>query len=175
MYAEVFIAVRLFMALVFATTAIGKMRNWRTFEGVVANYRMLPEVLVRPFAYGLPLLELLVAVGLVTLRAPYPECVTAALLGLFAAAMGVNILRGRQSIDCGCFSSTLKQTLRWSLVARNLVMIVLLAACAAADGGQATGRMWVNGVLGGAALFIIFQALNALWAIPALRRPSARG
>jgi cytochrome c oxidase subunit IV len=174
MYGEVLIAVRLFAALVFAAAAVGKLRNWHVFEGVVANYRMLPEPLVRPFAYLLPPLELLVAVALVTLSAPVPETAAATLLGLFAAAMGVNIVRGRREIDCGCFSSALKQTLRWSLVVRNVVMIVLLTACAAADGGQVTGRMWISGVLGGAALFIVFQCLNTLWAVPGLRpgRPS---
>ncbi len=170
MYGEVFIAVRLFVALVFAVAAVGKMRHWAEFEGVVANYRIVPEVLVRPLAYTLPPLELLLAVALVTLAAPIPETGAAVLLGLFAAAMGVNIVRGRRDIDCGCFSSALKQTLRWSLVARNLVMIVILAACAAADGGPATGRMWVSGVMSGAALFIVFQCLNTLWAVPALRR-----
>ena len=170
MYGEVFIAVRLFTALVFAAAAVGKMRNWAVFEGVVANYRMLPEVLVRPFAYLLPPLELLVAVALVTLSAPVPEASAATLLGLFAAAMGVNILRGRGEIDCGCFSSALKQRLRWPLVFRNLFIIVILAVCAAIDGGPVTARMWVSGVLGGAALFIVFQCLNTLWAAPALRR-----
>ncbi len=170
MYAEVFIAVRLFAALVFGAAAIGKMRHWQVFEGVIANYRVMPGPLVRPFAYLLPPLELLVAVGLVTLRAPVPEAAAGLLLALFAVAMGINILRGRREIDCGCFSSTLRQTVRWPLVARNAVMIGLLAACAAADGGQVTGRAWVNGIMAGGALFVVFQCLNTLWAIPALRR-----
>jgi hypothetical protein len=48
------------------------------------------------------------------------------LLVVFMIAMGINIRRGRTSIDCGCFMNALRQRIGWGLVARN----ALLAAAA---------------------------------------------
>ena len=58
-------AVRIAAALIFFTAAAAKMRRWRTFEGVVANYRLLPDPLVRLAAWVLPPGEILLAVELV--------------------------------------------------------------------------------------------------------------
>jgi hypothetical protein len=40
----------LFLALVLAAAAIPKIRNADEFQGVVANYRLLPSFMVAPFA-----------------------------------------------------------------------------------------------------------------------------
>jgi methylamine dehydrogenase accessory protein MauD len=40
----------LFLALVLAAAAIPKIRNTDEFQGVVANYRLLPSFMVAPFA-----------------------------------------------------------------------------------------------------------------------------
>ena len=151
-FSEVQIAVRTLIALVYLTAAIGKMRHWAVFQGVVANYRLLPDVLVAPFAYCLPPFE--------------------ALLVVFAAAMGINLKRGRQHIDCGCFQSVLKQRLSWTLVVRNGVLALLLGFALQTIHGAADLRMTMDGLLAGGVLFIILQSLNILWGIvPAWRRP----
>ena len=164
-YPELATAVRVLIALVFFTAAIAKLRHWSVFEGVVGNYRLLPSMAVRPIAWLLPPAELLVGLG-VLLNAPHALLVAGVLLGLFALAMAVNISRGRSHIDCGCFNSALKQPLRWSLVARNAALIVLLPA----GGGSpvAPPAALVLGVLAGVSLFVILQCVNALLAIPAL-------
>ena len=82
-------------ALIFFSAAAGKMRNWPTFRGVVANYRLLPEFLVAPVAYLLPPLEAAIGVGLLTPWAsPWAERAAAAMFTLFATAMAVNLTRG---------------------------------------------------------------------------------
>jgi hypothetical protein len=166
------IAIRTLIALVFLSAAIGKMRSWPIFQGVVANYRLLPQVLVGPVTYALPPAEAAIGAILPTgLLAPWAEGAAALLLAAFAVAIGINLLRGRRHIDCGCFQSTLKQPLRWTLVSRN-VLLALLAAAAAAPSGRPDGWTLVNGLLAGGALFVVLQSLNALWAvIPAVRRP----
>ena len=60
----------------------------------------------------------------------------AILLLLFAAAMAVNLRRGRADIDCGCALGLLKERISWPLVARNLVLAAAAAviAVARADG-----------------------------------------
>jgi hypothetical protein len=104
--------------------------------------------------------------------APGSEFAASALLALFAVAMGINLLRGRTHIDCGCFDSTLKQPLRWSLVLRNAVLVLLLLVAAQS---RETARAWdwatvLLGVLGGSAFFIVVQCANILTALPVKRR-----
>jgi hypothetical protein len=168
------IAIRTLIALVFLSAATAKMRNWPIFQGVVANYRLLPQILVGPVTYGLPPAEAAIGATLPTgLLAPWAEAAAALLLILFAVAMGINLMRGRRHIDCGCFQGTLKQTLRWTLVSRNALLALLLAAAATAPSGRPGGWTVVTGLLAGGALFIVLQSLNALWAIiPAVRRPA---
>ena len=160
------IAIRVLLALVFIWAAAGKMRHWAAFEGVVANYRLLPQLAIRPWAYGLPPVEGVVGVGLLLPRAAsWAATAAIALLVVFAVAMAANLLRGRRHIDCGCFQSALRQSLRWSLVLRNGVLAVLLGV--APDAGSALPDAWsaVSGSLGGVAAFVVLQSLNTLWAM----------
>jgi Methylamine utilisation protein MauE len=166
------IAIRTLIALVFVSAAVGKMRNWAIFRGVVANYRLLPQVLVGPVTYVLPPAEAAIGAALPTgLLAPWTEAAAALLLSVFAVAMGINLLRGRRHIDCGCFQGTLKQPLSWTLVSRNALLALLLVAAGAAASGRADAWAVVNGLLAGGALFVVLQSLNALWAIIAAVRP----
>ncbi len=169
------IAIRTLIALVFVSAAIGKMRNWPIFQGVVANYRLLPQVLVVPVTYVLPPAEAAIGATLPTgLFTPWAEAAAALLLGVFAVAMGINLLRGRRHIDCGCFQGTLKQPLSWILVSRNALLALLLVAAGAAPSGRAEAWAVVNGLLAGGALFVVVQSLNALWAITAAVRPGVQ-
>ena len=98
---EAGLAIRVLASLLFLTAAYGKLRHWTVFQGVIANYRLLPEVLVAPVAYLLPPVEALLGTALLLgLGSPWPEVAAAALLILFAVAMGINIGRGRRHIDC---------------------------------------------------------------------------
>ena len=103
--------------------------------------------------------------------APWTEAAAALLLSVFAVAMGINLLRGRRHIDCGCFQGTLKQPLSWTLVSRNALLALLLVAAGAAASARADAWAVVNGLLAGGALFVVLQSLNALWAIIAAVRP----
>lgn len=128
---------RLVLAAVLLAAAVGKLRAPEEFTGVVQNYRLLPDLLVRPVAWSLPVVELLLALGLLVEPTRRPAAVmTALLLAMFALAMAINLWRGRVHIDCGCFAATLKQRLSWALVGRNGVLIGF-ALLAVAGGGAA--------------------------------------
>jgi uncharacterized membrane protein YphA (DoxX/SURF4 family) len=172
-YPEVQIALRTLIALVFLTAAMGKVRHWTVFHGVVANYRLLPEVLVAPFAYFLPPFEALLGAALLFgLLSPGTELAAAALLLLFAVAIAINLKRGRHHIDCGCFQSALKQTLSWILVIRNAALALLLGVSLLPADGPGDLGMTINGLLVGGVLFVILQSLNILWSIvPSWHRP----
>ena len=142
------------------------------FQGVVANYRLLPDAMVAPAAHLIPPVELLLgATLLLGLAFPGPELGAAALLLLFALAMGINLRRGRRHIDCGCFQSALKQTLSWTLVMRNVVLALLMGVTLLSNDAPRDLLALMNGYLAGAVLFIILQPPGILWSIsPAWRR-----
>lgn len=124
--ATVGLAASVGVGLVFLTAGIEKMRHRALLPGVIANYRLLPQGLVAPAAALLPVTEIAVGLALLAGLSPFPVAAAMLLLGLFAAAMAINIGRGRRDIGCGCGRPELHQSLRWSLVSRNLVLIALL-------------------------------------------------
>lgn len=163
--AEFSFAIRALVGLIFLTAAWGKLRHRLEFQGVVANYKLLPDILVAPFALILPPLEAVVGALLPTgLVSPWTELTAAGLLAVFAAAMAINIRRGRTDIDCGCFQSALKQTLGWTLVARNAVLVLAVGAAAVPSAAiPAWGR--AEGLMAGAVMFVLVQSLNVLWSV----------
>jgi uncharacterized membrane protein YphA (DoxX/SURF4 family) len=167
---EIALAIRVLLALVFLTAAFGKIRHRLAFQGVVANYRLVPEMAVPAFALLLPLVEAAVAGALLFAPPFWPEVSAAILLVVFAAAMAINILRGRRHIDCGCFQSALKQTLSWTLVARNAGLALLLAVPAAVPEGALPESRAVESLLMSTVLFVLLQSMNILWSVvPAWR------
>jgi hypothetical protein len=167
---ELALAIRVLLALVFLTAALGKIRHRLAFQGVVTNYRLIPEIAVPAFALLLPLVEAAVAGALLFAPPSWPEASAAILLMLFAAAMAINIWRGRRHIDCGCFQSALKQTLSWTLVARNTGLTLLLAVPLAVPEGALPESGAVEALLIGTVLFVLLQSMNILWSVvPAWR------
>jgi hypothetical protein len=173
--AEITTAIRTLIALVYLSAAAGKMHHWPVFHGVIANYRLLPDFMLAPVAYILPPLEAIIGVALLLgWASPWPEAAAAALLVLFAIAMGINLLRGRRNIDCGCFQSALKQSLSWTLVIRNGVMVLLLGLAMFSTGGSGDLRETIEGLLVGGVLFTILQTLTILWSIAPSWRATQR-
>ncbi|WP_298194064.1 MauE/DoxX family redox-associated membrane protein [Novosphingobium sp.] len=155
------------VGLVFLGAGQAKLRHTDLLGGVIANYRLLPTALVAPVAAVLPWLELVVGIGLMIgtwLFAP----VAIGLLVIFAAAMGINIVRGRREIDCGCGRSDLRQPLSWLLVGRNLALAALLALCLVfvPETGLAPMDRAVA-YAGGIAVYLLYLLFNAIGALAA--------
>jgi uncharacterized membrane protein YphA (DoxX/SURF4 family) len=168
---------RLVLAAVFAMAAFAKLRALDEFVGVLHNYRILPEFLVRPVAYALPPLEAVIAAAL--LLGPTRSAAAAAaaaLLALFALAMAVNLARGRVEIDCGCFAATLRQRISWALVGRNVLLIGLAALALPTPAARALTRLdavtIVAASLSAVLLYLAFTQLRSM-ALPA--RPHSGG
>jgi hypothetical protein len=163
---------RVCVGLVFVLAAVQKASHWKILSGVIANYRLLPRVLVTPAAALLVPLEM--AVGLLLLSAqamPWTLLAAGLLLALFAAAMAINLRRGRAHIDCGCGHSVLKQTLSWTLVARNAVLAALLLPSLAPMGPVSMSAA-LTGAGAGLAFFLLYLLFNTISALP---RPEMRG
>jgi uncharacterized membrane protein YphA (DoxX/SURF4 family) len=155
------------LAAVFAAAALAKLKEVEMFAGVVEQYDLLPRALVRPFAYALPVVELgaTLALLLPASRAPAAALLILLLLG-FAAAMAINLVRGRSEIDCGCFIGVQKQRISWTLVARNLVLAGFgLTLLADATGRQLAALDWFTIVAGAASLLLLHEAIGRLFGL----------
>jgi hypothetical protein len=165
--------------IVFIEAGLAKLRHRQVLPGVVANYRLLPEALVAPVATLLPPAELALGLALVASAVTggllhWVALPAAALFVLFAAAMAVNIRRGRSQIDCGCGRSQLRQPLSPALVARNLVLAALVAVHALAPAQAVAPADLALGVASGLCLFLFFLLFNALSALAASPLASGR-
>lgn len=164
------VAASVAVALLLAIAGIDKLRHRDLLPGVIANYRLLPDALVAPAARLLPVAELLIAVGLLAGVTPWAPVAAIALLLIFAAAMAINIGRGRQHIDCGCGHAGLKERLGWGKVLRNLALAgALLPALVTsrADLGMADVAVAVAAGVMAWLMLQMITAVAALGAVPA--------
>jgi uncharacterized membrane protein YphA (DoxX/SURF4 family) len=94
---------RLALAGVWAWAGLAKMADPDAATRAVRAYELFPELLVKPIAWGLPFVELALALLLVLGLACRPGAWVSAVLFLaFIAMIGSAWARGL-SIDCGCF------------------------------------------------------------------------
>lgn len=120
------IASAIAIAVLLASAATHKVRAPARFARQLADYQLLPASLVRPVARLVPLLELAIAFALlVPVSRGWAALSAASLLALYAAAIGINLWRGRRDIDCGCAGPDQAQPLRPVLLLRNSVLVVL--------------------------------------------------
>ena len=127
------IASAIAIAVLLASAATHKVRAPARFARQLADYQLLPQALVRPSARLVPVVELGIAFALlVPLSRSWAALAAAGLLALYAAAIGINLWRGRADIDCGCAGPDQAQPLRPVLLVRNsaLVALALLASVA---------------------------------------------
>jgi uncharacterized membrane protein YphA (DoxX/SURF4 family) len=115
--------------LLFLVSALHKLRDLRRFAEVFAAYGVLPAAPARRFAPVVPALELGVAAGLLfdNLRT-LALWVGMALLLTYAAAIAVNLARGRRDLDCGCAGPNERRPIAAWMVWRNVGIAILLSA-----------------------------------------------
>lgn len=121
----------------FAIGGISKLMGFAEFVATVGNYRLLPDPLVLPVALLVASSELLLGLAaLVSSRFGMlmPSLFgIAALLLIYAASIGINLLRGRRHIDCGCNAFAAEGApLNWYLAGRNAVLAVVALGVASA-------------------------------------------
>ena len=117
------------IALLFGQAALHKWRSPERFAATFEGYHVLPRFVSRAAGYLVPLLETLLALGLLV---PASRAVAAAggvaLLLSYAAGIGMNLARGRVDLDCGCAGFTDRRPIAAWMVWRNLLLSLLLAS-----------------------------------------------
>jgi hypothetical protein len=123
------------LGLVFAASAVPKLRHPRGFALAVLEYRVLPAGLGRLYARLVPPLEFLLAVLLITGTAVRSAAVaTGALLLSFILAVAINVARGRD-LDCHCFGKAVRRAIGPRLLVQDAALLgasLIVAASARA-------------------------------------------
>ena len=151
-------ALRLALALLFAGAAWHKLRDWQGFRAALDGYALLPGRAVVPVARALPALEVAAALSLAWPIASVGAALGGGLLLLYSFAVGVNLLRGRRAIDCGCGGPAAERGLGTDLLVRNAVL--LAAVCVSALAPSSRVLVWIDGVTiaGGVVTFALLYA-----------------
>jgi hypothetical protein len=139
------VVVHLGLAILFVQASIHKLRDLAAFREAVAGYRIVPERGVPVAAGGLAAVEIgLSAALIVPGLGPTPMLASAALLLLYAFAIGLNLVRGRRDIECGCAGRAKRRSLHAGLVARNLVLAGLALIASLPAGPR--DLHWIDGI-----------------------------
>ena len=114
--------------LLLTRAALPKWSRRAEFRAVLANYRLVPEPLVGAAAVAVPALEAASALLLVpTVTRPWAAAAGAMLLVSYAAAMAINLRRGRRDLDCGCAGPATRRPIASWMAWRNVALAVILA------------------------------------------------
>lgn len=131
------------------------------FRATIAEYRIMPPAIAPLAARAIVFAEGLVAAAL--LVSPWPGIAglaAAALLLVYTAAIGVNLVRGRIDLECGCGFEP--STISLGKVVANLGLVAL--ALAAASAPPATGGVvWTSVRLVALNAVIVSMILPTLW------------
>jgi len=111
---------------VFIYAAVPKLLDMPAFAAAIANYRMLPEVLVALVAAVLPGVELVTGAALVAGVGVRGGVILAeAMLLAFVVALIQGIVRGIDT-SCGCFDTAQAASpIGWGVVGRDLVLMAM--------------------------------------------------
>lgn len=153
--------------LLLLLAAVHKLTEFRKFRTNFAAYEILPDALVAPVSVLVPAIEgLLGTAWLLGIRPGFVAVASAALLAVYAAAIAINLLRGRVYIDCGCSmgsSAGRDQQLSWGLVARNLILVIAALAATLPATERIMGFVdYVTLVAALAAIVLLYGAANQL-------------
>jgi hypothetical protein len=121
-------------ALLFGSAGVHKLRDLRRFDEIFSAYGVMPGFSRRrlswgvPLSRGVPVVELAVAVGLLAAASRvYAVGVGIVLLLAYAAAIGVNLHRGRRDLACGCGGPDERRPIAPWMVWRNVLLAAALA------------------------------------------------
>ncbi len=122
------------LVAIFLAAALPKIFAPADFALSIANYKIVPHILINIIALTLPWLELVVAILLVCrFWTPAVFFLANTMLLIFLAALVSAYFRGLD-IDCGCFSTavTLTPNMQWYMI-RDVFFLALGLGAACLD------------------------------------------
>ncbi len=159
----VVLVARLGLAAVFALAAVTKLTDPSGTRRAMAEFG-LPAALAPAAALLLPLVELGIAAALLpTASAAWAGVAALALLGLFVAAIVVNLALGRRP-DCHCFGQLLSEPVGPATLARNgaFAVVAAVVAVGSARGEGISALAWAGDLEAGQwAVVVALAVLSA--------------
>lgn len=136
------LALRCSFALLLASAASHKLRDLARFRAILDAYEILPAATVAAVAPLVAVVEIALS-GLLAggLAAPFSAAATSALMLAYAAALQVNVQRGRTGLDCGCTGPASSVPVSSALVVRNLVLAAAALLIALPSSGRPLAAM----------------------------------
>ena len=154
-------------ALLFGMATWHKLAGWPRIAGVIAAYRLAPSNASTAIAGLLVALEMVVAVT--AMLSPAGLYGAAALLLLYAGAIGLNLGRGNRFIDCGCLGfSRGRPQLRPAMLARNFALAGV-ALIAATQSVEVRPMLWIDYLSVAGSLLcgaLIYAAMEVAMTLP---------
>jgi len=99
------LVLRMVLGIVFLYAGTMKVLNPQAFADSIATFKLLPAQFINVVAFGLPPLEILLGLMLVSGWKSRAAALTVACLSIvFCIALGQALIRGLV-VDCGCFGS----------------------------------------------------------------------
>ena len=112
--------VRLMLSLVFGVAGITKLTDQKGTREAVMNFGA-PKAAAPSIAVVLPLIELVIAIGLLFSATAWLSALAAVLvLGIFVVAISINLAQGKTH-ECHCFGQIYSRPLGWSTLVRNIL------------------------------------------------------
>jgi uncharacterized membrane protein YphA (DoxX/SURF4 family) len=116
-------------ALLWLPSAWYKARDFAVFRATLDAYRLLPRGWVTLAAAIVVIAEACAGFGLLlSFSRPFAAIVSAVLLGVYAMAIGINLVRGRTHLDCGCAGPAERRPVATWMVYRNALLAGLVLA-----------------------------------------------
>ena len=166
------LTLRCALALLFVRALMGKLREPRQFANAIRDYELVPASSAGAIAAALLTIECALVPSLfIETTARLSALALAGLLLLYSAAIGINLLRGRRDIDCGCAGPAARQPLHEWLLYRNAGFIVL--AIGAATPVAARQLIWIDALtiaLAATCILALAVATDGLAALAARSR-----
>jgi peroxiredoxin len=145
----IIVLLRIALSAIFSVAGVTKLIDPRGTRDAVKNFGA-PEPLAPALAIALPIVELLIAAGLLVASTTSVSSLAALLvLALFIVAIGVNLARGHTH-DCHCFGQLYSRPLGWPTLARNVVFAL-----------GAAFVLWQTGAQPGSSILATLAQLNS--------------
>lgn len=148
------IAFRGAFAALLLSAAWHKLRDPIGFWQAVSGYKLLPQALEKPVSRIIPLAETLIALSLFLFsESALPMLAALSLWIVYGGAIAINLLRGREELECGCGGIGADQKIHWGLVLRNGVLAIATGFLLLPATSRALG--WFDYATAGFALLIL--------------------
>jgi uncharacterized membrane protein YphA (DoxX/SURF4 family) len=149
-FMDIHLLSRFVVAALLATSAIAKWADLRWFATVVASYRVTPRKLSGLTALVVAASETTISVLLFSGQlAVLASWAAFGLVTIFSGVVVLNLLRGRNDLECGCSGPKARTRISWSGVVRNvgIAQLCLLSALSTVGGGSLEASLFCAGVV----------------------------